>query len=235
LAERGYDLIVVARRRERLDELAARVRADYRTERVEIVVADLADAAAPAGVAAEVARFGLEVDLLVNNAGFGTHGRFESISPERERDEIALNVGALVALTHAFLPGMLARRRGGVINVASTAAFQPVPYMAVYGATKAFVLSFSEALREEVHRRGVRIVALCPGPTATEFFASDVSPPKGPVRTVKEVVATGLRAFDVGTPAAIDGVSNKLLIASANLIPRRWAAHLAGRIMGPRE
>ena len=122
-----------------------------------------------------------------------------------------------------------------MINVASTAAFQPVPYMAVYGATKAFVLSFTEALREEVHRRGVRVVALCPGPTATEFFGAGVSAPKGPVRTVREVVATGLRALDAGTPAAIDGLSNKLLIASANLIPRRWAAHIAGRIMGPHD
>lgn len=235
LAARGYDLVLVARRRDRLDELAARVRTANAGARAEVVVADLADPAATAAVAAAVAHLGLEIELLVNNAGFGTHGRFETLPPERERDEIAVNVGALVALTHAFLPAMLARKSGGVINVASTAAFQPVPYMAVYGATKAFVLSFSEALREEVHRRGVRVVALCPGPTATEFFGGDVSAPKGPVRTVGEVVATGLRALDAGTPAAIDGTSNRLLIASANLIPRRWAAHIAGRIMGPRD
>jgi hypothetical protein len=128
---------------------------------------------------------------------------------------------------------MLARGRGGVINVASTAAFQPVPYMAVYGATKAFVRSFSEALHEEVHRRGVRVLALCPGPTATEFFGDGVSAPKGPVRTVREVVATGLRAYDAGVPVAIDGAFNRLLIASSNLIPRRWATHVAGRLMGP--
>jgi hypothetical protein len=130
---------------------------------------------------------------------------------------------------------MLARGRGGVINVASTAAFQPVPYMAVYGATKAFVRSFSEALREEVHRRGVRVLALCPGPTATEFFGTDVSAPKGPVRTVRDVVASGLAAYDAGAPIVIDGAFNRLLIRFSTLIPRRWATHVAGRIMGPRD
>jgi short-subunit dehydrogenase len=139
----------------------------------------------------------------------------------------------LVALTHAFLPGMLGRGRGGVINVASTAAFQPVPYMAVYAATKAFVRSFSEALHEEVHARGVRVIALCPGPTATEFFSTDVAAPRGPVRTVRDVVTTGLRAYDAGAPVAIDGASNQLMIAGSHVIPRRWATKIAGRIMHP--
>jgi hypothetical protein len=182
---------------------------------------------------AETARLGMNVDLLVNNAGFGTHGRFETLPPERERGEIAVNVAALVALTHAFLPAMLERGRGGVINVASTAAFQPVPYMAVYAATKAFVRSFSEALHEEVRARGVRVLALCPGPTATEFFDTDVAPPRGPIRTVSDVVTTGLRAYDAGAVVTIDGVSNRILIAFSNLIPRRWAAKIAGRIMKP--
>jgi short-subunit dehydrogenase len=234
LAARGYDLIVVARRRDRLEALATRVRAAG-AERAEILAADLAAPGAAGAVAAAVTQLGLDVELLVNNAGFGTHGRFERLPPEREHDEIAVNVDALVGLTHAFLPGMLARGRGGVINVASTAAFQPVPYMAVYGATKAFVRSFSEALREEVHRRGVRVLALCPGPTATEFFGGDVSAPKGPVRSVREVVATGLRAYDAGVPIVIDGGFNRLLIAFSTLIPRRWATHVAGRIMGPRD
>lgn len=233
LAERGYDLILVARRRDRLEELAGQVRAAHSGLRAEVVPADLAGADAAARVASEAARLAMSVDLLVNNAGFGTHGYFEAISPERERDEIAVNVAALVALTHAFLPAMLERGRGGVINVASTAAFQPVPYMAVYGATKAFVRSFSEALWEEVHARGVRVLALCPGPTATEFFDTAIAAPRGPIRTVRDVVATGLRAYDAGVPVVLDGWNNKLLIAFSNLLLRRWTAHITGRLMKP--
>jgi short-subunit dehydrogenase len=233
LAERGYDLILSARRRDRLDELAARLRAEHGGIRIEVIVADLMEADAPAAIAAETARLGMNVDLLVNNAGFGTHGRFETLPPDRERGEIAVNVAALVALTHAFLPGMLERGQGGVINVASTAAFQPVPYMAVYAATKAFVRSFSEALHEEVHARGVRVIALCPGPTATEFFDTAVATPAGPIRTVRDVVTTGLRAYDTGTPVTIDGISNRILIGGSSLIPRRWATKIAGRMMKP--
>jgi short-subunit dehydrogenase len=233
LAERGYDVILSARRRDRLDELAARLRAEHGGIRVEVIVADLQDSDALAAIVAETARLGMGVDLLVNNAGFGTHGHFETLPPDRERGEIAVNVAALVALTHAFLPAMLERGKGGVINVASTAAFQPVPYMAVYAATKAFVRSFSEALHEEVQARGVRVIALCPGPTATEFFDADVAAPRGPIRTVRDVVTTGLRAYDAGTPVAIDGANNKILIGFANLIPRRWATKIAGRIMKP--
>jgi hypothetical protein len=232
LAERGYDLIIVARRRGRLDELSANVRALHGV-RVEAIVADLSDAAAVPAIAAEVARLGMNVDLLVNNAGFGTHGRFETLAPDRERDEVAVNVASLVALTHAFLPAMLERQSGGVINVASTAAFQPVPYMAVYGATKAFVRSFSEALHEEVHRRGVNVLALCPGPTATEFFDA-VTPVAGPMRTARDVVTTALKAFDAGTPTVIDGPSNKIVTALSGLIPRRWSTRIAAMLMRPR-
>jgi uncharacterized protein len=233
LAERGYDLILSARRRDRLDELAGRLRAEHGGIRVEVIVADLAGIDAPAQIAAETARLGLQVDLLVNNAGFGTHGRFESLPADRERDEVMVNVEALVALTHAYLPAMLERGSGGVINVASTAAFQPVPYMAVYAATKAFVRSFSEALHEEVRKRGVRVLALCPGPTATEFFDISVAPPRGPIRTVRDVVTTGLRAYDAGVPVRIDGPSNRIVIALSNLIPRRWVTRIAGRVMHP--
>jgi uncharacterized protein len=233
LAERGYDLILVARRRDRLDELAARVRSADGGLRAEVVAADLSDAAAPAAIAAEAGRLGMNVDLLVNNAGFGTHGHFETLSAEREAGEIAVNVSALVALTHAFLPAMLERRSGGVINVASTAAFQPVPYMAVYAGTKAFVRSFSEALHAEVFGRGVRVLALCPGPTATEFFDTAIAPPRGPIRTVRDVVASGLRAYDAGVPVVIDGLNNQVVIAFSTLLPRRLITKIAGRIMRP--
>jgi short-subunit dehydrogenase len=233
LAERGYDLILVARRRDRLDDLAVRMRAAHGSLRAEVIVADLADAAAPAQIAGDVTRLGLSVDLLVNNAGFGTHGRFETLPAEREHGEIEVNVSALVALTHAFLPAMLQRGSGGIINIASTAAFQPVPYMSVYGATKAFVRSFSEALHEEVRTRGVRVIALCPGPTATEFFDTAVATPRGPIRTVRDVVTTGLQAYDAGSPVVIDGISNKILIAFSNLLPRGWVLGIAARLMHP--
>jgi short-subunit dehydrogenase len=232
LAERGYDLILTARRRDRLDELAAKILAQHAV-RIETIAADLSAATAVPAMVAETERLGLAVGLLVNNAGFGTHGRFEALSAERERDEIAVNVASLVALTHAFLPGMLERGAGGVINVASTAAFQPVPYMAVYGATKAFVRSFSEALHEEVHRRGVRVLALCPGPTATEFF-SEVAAVPGPMRTVSAVVTTALNAYDAGAPTVIDGPSNKLMVGLSSLLPRRWVTRIGAQIMRPR-
>ena len=232
LASKNYDVVLVARRRDRLEEIAANLRAAHGV-RAEIVAADLSVAGSVDAIVAEVTRLGVTVDLLVNNAGFGTHGRFETISPERERDEVAVNVAALVALTHAYLPGMLQRGRGGVINVASTASFQPVPYMAVYGATKAFVRSFSEALHEEVRGRGVRILALCPGPTATEFFDHGVAAIPGPIRTSRDVVSTALAAYDADTVTAIDGASNKLVAALAAPLPRRWVRRIAARIMFP--
>jgi short-subunit dehydrogenase len=233
LAERGYDLILVARRRERLEELATKEHALHGV-RVEVIDADLSVAGTVDAIVAEVARLGMNVDLLVNNAGFGTHGRFETLGADRERDEIAVNVAALVALTHAFVPGMLERKTGGVINVASTASFQPVPYMAVYGASKAFVRSFSEALHEEVHKRGVKVLALCPGPTATEFFDTDVASAPGPIRTATQVVTTALAAYDAGKPLIVDGASNYIMMRLQAFIPRRWVTRMAGMLMRPR-
>jgi short-subunit dehydrogenase len=223
LAGLQYDLVLVARRRDRLEAIAAAQRAAHGI-RVEVIEADLSLAGAPDAIVAGVARAGMTVDLLVNNAGFGTHGRFETIPPERERDEIAVNVTALVALTRAFLPAMLERGRGGVINVASTAAFQPVPYMAVYGATKAFVRSFSEALHEEVRDRGVRVLALCPGVTATEFFDVDAGAAHGPIRTTRDVVTTALKSYDAGSP---------IVIALSRLLPDSVIMRITGRLMKP--
>ena len=232
LAAQNYDLILVARRGDRLEEIATEARAAHGVD-VSCVAADLSLAGSVDAIVAEVVRLGLAVDMLVNNAGFGTHGRFETISPGRERDEVAVNVAALVALTHAFVPGMLQRGRGGVINVASTASFQPVPYMAVYGATKAFVRSFSEALHEEVRGRGVRVLALCPGPTATEFFDHGVRVIAGPIRTSRDVVSTALAAYDTGKAVVIDGASNKIVTALQALFPRSWVTRIAARIMYP--
>src|ERR1700733_4358660 len=148
-AGRGDSLVLVARSVARLEALAAELTAEHGV-RADALAADLSDPSAADAVVGELAARGIVVDTLVNNAGFGTHGEFAALDPKRERDEIMVNCFAPVALTRALLPGMIARKAGAVINVGSTASFQPVPYMATYGATKAFVLSFSEALAEEV-------------------------------------------------------------------------------------
>lgn len=233
LAARGYDLALVARSGPALEGVAQRIRAE-RAVRVEPIVADLEDRAAVERAGDETeARLG-RVDLLVNNAGFGAHGHFEALGSARNLGQVRLNVEALVALTDRFAPAMLARGRGGIINVASTAAFQPVPYMAVYGATKAFVLSFSEALAEEFRDRGVRVLALCPGATQTNFFnVAGENAQVGRFRTSEQVVATGLRAFDRGRSSVIDGTSNRLLAFSPRLAPRSLVARLAAQTMKP--
>jgi short-subunit dehydrogenase len=232
LAPLGYDLVLVARRRDRLDALAAELTASSPGLRAHVLVADLALPEAPAEIAAELARRSLDVDLLVNNAGFGWHGRFVKSDPDNAARMIAVNVGALVALSNAFVPAMVARKRGGVINVGSTASFQPVPNMAVYGATKAFVLSFTEALHEEVRASGVSVVALCPGATTTEFFAvaGDFQVP-GPKRTSADVVRTALRALAKNQAVVVDGPINQGMSASVRFLPRSVVRRAAASLM----
>jgi short-subunit dehydrogenase len=233
LAGLGYDLVLVARRRDRLDALAAEIAKTSPALRVDVLASDLAKPDAAAVIAAEVTRNGGAVDLLVNNAGHGLIGTFVKQPPDDAASQIAVNVGALVGLTRAFLPGMVARKRGGVINVASTAAFQPVPNMAVYGATKAFVLSFTEAIHEEVRHTGVKVVALCPGATATEFFSvAGEWKPTGPMRTSAEAVGTALRALNANTAVAVDGPANRLMAATSSLAPRAITRRVAAKLMG---
>jgi short-subunit dehydrogenase len=235
LAARGFDLIVVARRRERLEALAAELREAQPAAHVRAIAADLREPGAVAAIGGEVARAALPVDLLVNNAGFGWIGSFVQSEAADAQGQIAVNVAALVGLTHAFLPAMVARGRGGVINVASTAAFQPVPYMATYGATKAFVLSFTEAVHEEVRGSGVHVVALCPGATESEFFAiagEGAAPARK--RTAGDVVRTALRALDRNDAVAVDGSLNAVMVASVRLAPRATIRRVAARIMRPR-
>lgn len=178
LAARGMNLVLVARSVDRLQALADELTPRHGI-RVEVVPADLSQPDAGRAIAETCSRLGLEVHLLVNNAGFGTSGPFHTISPERERDEVMVNVLAVVDLTHRFLPGMRARKAGGIINVASTAAFQPIPYLAVYAASKAFVLSFSEALWAECQEEAVRVLALCPGPGGHAVFRAHAAPGRG--------------------------------------------------------
>lgn len=232
LAARGYDLVLVARSGDALDRIAKRARGAHAVE-VQTIVADLENATAVDAVADAVATRFSQVDLLINNAGYGAHGPFETLEPERNAGQIRLNVEALVALTNRFAPPMLARGNGGIINVASTASFQPVPYMAVYGATKAFVLSFSEALAEEFRGRGVRVLALCPGATRTNFVNVAGGGALGRARTAAQVVRTGLAAYDRGAAYVIDGPVNRLMTVMERFFPRWVVARMAAAMMKP--
>lgn len=231
LAARGADLVLVARRADRLEALAARLRAAHGV-RVVPLAADLARADATAGLVAALAERGLAVTTLVNCAGFGSTAPFLEASPGSATDQVALNVTTLVALTRALLPGMVASGRGALVNVASLAGHQPAPGMAVYGATKAFVLSFTEALAVELRGTGVRVLCLSPGSTRTEFYAvSGTSDEGARFQTPEQVVATALRALDRRrTPASVvSGHANRLLAATSRVLPRRLVLDLAAR------
>ena len=218
LGARGERLVLVARRKERLDALAAEL------GNARAVALDLGEAGAAGRLMADLAAHGERVDCLVNNAGFGLAGQFAELDGARQRGMIDLNCGVLTELAHAVLPAMIAAKSGRILNVASTAAFQPGPGMAVYFATKAFVLSFSEALHEEVRRHGVTVTALCPGPTATEFGA--VAGWRGNKAIDKlsassaDVVRAGIAAMDRGRALLIPGAINKAGAQGHRLLPR---------------
>jgi uncharacterized protein len=236
LAQKGYDLVLTARREGRLATVAAKAR-ETGIGRVEIIAADLGQHDAPAAILRELETFGLKVDYLVNNAGFGTSGRFDRLPLERELEEIALNVTSLVALTRLLLPAMVERRDGTIINVASTAAFQAVPYMSTYAATKAFVLSFTEGLAGELAGTGVKVLALCPGPVKTEFQAVAKNE-KGTVPSfayldAQTVVAQGIAAADSGRTVHIAGVMNFITAELTRFMPRALISQLARRIYRP--
>ncbi|GAA4993079.1 SDR family oxidoreductase [Yinghuangia aomiensis] len=220
LAAQGHDVVLVARSEDRLTALAGRLAAEHGI-RAHVVVQDLARPDAARRVAAELAARELTVDLLVNNAGFGTCGRFEEISAARDHDQMMVNVVALVDLTHELLPGMLERGHGAIINVASNAGFQPSPYFAVYGAGKAFVLNFGLALRQEYRRRGIRVLTLCPGPVETAFFdtiGTRRAAVTGSFTTPTPVVRATLRALKRDRGYVVPGFGNAM---GAHLTPRR--------------
>lgn len=189
LSAKGANVILVARSADKLRSLASEIKKKSKVK-AEVIVADLSDPKAPAKVYATVTKKAYRIDILINNAGFGTHGLFHTLSAEVEHKEIMLNTAAVVQLTHLFLPSMVRKKKGIIINVASMAAFQPVPFEAVYGATKAFVLSFSEALWAEYRKQGISIMALCPGTTDTNFFKARGSEAFGKKRTTESVVQT---------------------------------------------
>jgi short-subunit dehydrogenase len=202
LAGRGYDVILVARRRDRLEQLAEQL-----PTTAHVVDCDLASDSA--SLAGKVEELGVDVDLLVNNAGFGLRGRVLELDPEREAEMVRVNCEAVVTLTHAFVPKMVERARGGVITVASTAGMQPLPYEAVYGASKAFAISFMEALWMELQGTGVKVLVVNPGPVKTEWQSvagHDESTPIPPgMITAEQCVSDSLEAYDRNKRSTITG------------------------------
>jgi short-subunit dehydrogenase len=228
LSKRGHPLVLAARRKDRLQALAKEL------GNARVIAIDLSKKDAPAKLMADLQAKGEIVDLLVNNAGFGLIGRFAELDAGREREMIDLNVGTLTDLCRAVAPGMIDRKSGGIINVASTAAFQPGPKMAVYFATKAFVLSLTEALHEELKPHGIRVTCLCPGPTRTEF--GDVAGFGGNglfdrvAMESPEVVAAGLKGLDRNQAVVVPGFVNKLTASSGRFAPRSVVRKIAGAI-----
>jgi uncharacterized protein len=238
LAAEKRNLLLVARREERLAALAVQL-AERHGIAVETMALDLAAPDASEQLMAEVAARGLSVDTLINNAGFGARGSFIEIDLAEQRRMIDLNCTLLMDLCHRVLPGMIAAKRGGILNVASTAAFQPGPWMAVYYATKAFVLSFSEALHEEVRAQGVKVAALCPGPTRTEFAdvagMGDSELFKRFATSPEAVVRDGLAALKSNTAVKVSGTMNTIMAESIRFTPRLLARRIAGGLQKTRQ
>lgn len=230
LAAKGTNLVLVARDAKRLNEFASQLNG----VKVHTIAIDLAEPGASQQVFDEVEALGLEVDLLINNAGFAKHGAFTEVPFETQRGQVMLNVASVMELTYLFLP-MLERTQGGIINVASTAAFQPVPYMAVYGATKAFVLSFSEALWGEYRERGVKVLALCPGATDTPFFKrAGEAAALGEKASAADVAKLGLNALEANRASVIHGLKNWFVANSSRFTPRQTVVNISRNLMKPK-
>jgi short-subunit dehydrogenase len=231
------NLILVARSHDRLERLAVVLRQQTGCQ-TRVLVSDLSDPAAPQAIYDELRRDGVQVDVLVNNAGFGAGGRFAEVPWERHLAMLQVNLTALVHLTRLFLPEMIQRRTGGVLNVGSTAAFQPGPMQAVYSATKAFVLSFSEALTEELGGTGVRVTCLCPGATATGFAAVAGMEKsllfRSGVMDVRPVARAGYRAFRAGRPIVVPGLLNQITSFSVRFTPRWIVRKIARALLTPK-
>lgn len=233
-AENGYDLVLVARDREKLERAAAECQSAGKIH-ARVLVKDLSVPEAPREIFDELARDGVAVDVLVNNAGFGTHGRFADIELDADVRLLQVNIVALTALTKLFLREMVTRRNGRVLNVASTAAFQPGPLMATYYASKAYVLHFTEAVAQEVGAQGVTVSALCPGPTQTEFTkragiqGARLFKGRG-IMDARTVALAGFDGLMAGKRVIVPGFSNKFTAKTARLAPRRLATFIAGKL-----
>lgn len=238
VAARGDDLILTARRIDRLESLAAQLRSLHGVA-VHVFAADLTQPAAPDALVRDIMSAGLSIDTLVNNAGYGLRGGVAELDGAKQLGIIDVNCRALVALSQAVLPAMIARKSGGILNVASLGAFQPGPWMAVYYASKAFVLSFSEGLHEEVRAHGVRVTALCPGPTRTEFGdvagMGDIPMFDRVAGDIDGVVRDGLAALDSGRAVKVSGMMNTLTADTVRFLPRILARRITGALQKRRR
>lgn len=235
LATLGHNLMLVARSEDKLATICNELgRAD--SIHCEYFALDLTKPDAAAILFAETERRGMEIDFLINNAGFGSLGEFADLNLDLELQMIELNIKALVALTHYYLKPMRERGAGSIINVASTAGFQPVPYMTTYAATKAFVLSFSDALWEENRAHGIKVMALCPGVTDTNFFAASEMerPPMRISQTPEQVVDVALKGLKKGKGHIVSGWPNYLMVEAERLVPRSVISRVAGRALKPK-
>lgn len=232
LAARGRNVLLVARSEDKLITLCNEL-GRSNSIRAQYVALDLSQPESPAHLFEEAEKRGMTVDMLINNAGFGSMGDFAGLDLDRELNMIDLNIKSLLELTYRFLAPMRERRQGAIINVASTAGFQAVPFMATYAATKAFVLSFSEALWEENRPHGIRVMALCPGVTDTNFFeaARGHKPPARVSQTPEDVVETALRGIAHGKSHIISGWTNRAMMEAERLAPRSLVTRMAGRMM----
>jgi short-subunit dehydrogenase len=235
LAQGGSNLVLTARRRDRMEELASQLR-NARSIQVEIVAADLNLPEAPAQIFAFTEGNGLAIDFLINNAGFGQYGEFGKSALDQQVSMVQVNCAAVVAMTHLYLPGMVERRRGDILMLGSTASFQAVPYMSVYAATKSFDLLFAEGLAQEVAGYGIRVCALCPGATESEFQQVAGSPANRALRreeTAEKVVRVGLEALIAGKHFVISGMRNKIGAEIQRFVPRRVVTNAAAKMFRP--
>ncbi len=236
LAAEKHNLVLVARTEKKLAALCDELMAEHKIM-AHYVAINLNDYQADQRLFKETENQGLEVDWLINNAGFGSMGDFSEMELENELDMVGLNVMVLVALTHHYLEQMRERGEGTIVNVSSTASFQPIPFMATYGATKAFVTSFTEALAEENRLHGVRFLALCPGTTETNFFAaSDIKDPlkiKG-MQTAEEVVDAALDALEKGKTSVVSGWTNYLVSKAGTFAPNSVVTKQIGKVLRPK-
>ena len=236
LAARGRNVFLVARSEDKLITLCNELGRSVGV-RAQYFAIDLALPEASRLLFEETQKRGIAIDMLINNAGFGSMGDFAGLELETELKMIDLNVKALVDLTNKFLLPMRERKQGTIINVASTAGFQAVPFMATYAATKAFVISFSEALWEENRAHGVHVMALCPGVTETNFFAASKMerPPMRTAQTPEEVVETALRALKRQKPLTISGWVNLVMLETERFFPRSWVTRITGKALRPKS
>ena len=234
LAASGTHLVLTARRRDRLEDLSRKLRQAHGIQ-TEILVADLTQPDAPEKIHAFTTQKSIAIDLLINNAGFGQYGELAEVETQRLLDMVQVNCTAVVHLTRLYLPEMIARRRGDILILASTASFQAVPYISTYAATKAFDLFFAEGLAEEMKPHGIRVCALCPGSTDSEFHAvagQEQFTSKSP-ETAEKVARTGLQALAAGKSYVISGLGNYLGAHSQRIVPRRAVTRIAAKMFRP--